>query len=66
MKNIGEAIEKAAKHLPEGFVINVMVERDGYDVSLIQFESPTISIDGGNGIVSDINEAICQANGFVD
>lgn len=64
---IDEAIQRAAKHLPDGYVINIQIEKDGYDVVLKNPDCSTIdSIDGGDGIRSDINEAICIANGFTD
>ncbi len=64
--SIGDAVEKAAKHLPNGYIVNIQVEHNGYNVMLEHPDgSETASIDGGDGIRSDINEAICIANGFV-
>ena len=32
--SIGEAINKAAKHLPPGWIISIEIEKDGYGVVL--------------------------------
>lgn len=62
---LDEAIERAAKHLPDGWLISIRIEHDGYAVELNRPDgSDAGSIDGGDGIRSDINEAICIANGF--
>lgn len=65
-KWLGEAIEKAAKHLPEGNMIMITIENGGYCVDLVGHkpDEVTFNIDGGDGIISDINEALCIANGF--
>ena len=62
--SMDEVIQKAAQHLPKGYVISINIEHEGYGVEL---ETPTgeiMSSDGGDGIISDVNEAICEANGF--
>ncbi|MCK5127667.1 MAG: YqaJ viral recombinase family protein [candidate division Zixibacteria bacterium] len=62
--SMDEVIQKAAQHLPKGYVISIKIEHEGYDVEL---ETPTgeiMSADGGDGIISDVNEALCEANGF--
>jgi hypothetical protein len=62
---LDDAIERAAQHLPEGWLISIHVENGGYDVELKgPNDTDASSIDGGDGIRSDINEAICIANGF--
>jgi hypothetical protein len=58
-----EVVEKAAKHLPEGYVIDIQIEKDGYGVGLIT-KNGRLQLDGGDGIISDINEGICVANEF--
>ncbi len=65
-QTLDETIDKAAKHLPEGYSINIQISKDGYDVGLDRPDGSTIdTVDGGDGIRSDINEAICIANGFI-
>jgi len=64
-ETIDEMLERAAKYLPKGFTITIDIEKDGYNVSLTKPNGFTIvSIDGGDGLRSDINEGICIANGF--
>ncbi len=63
-QTIDDAIEKAAQHLPLGYVVNIEIERNGYNIELEKPDSTTQNIDGGDGICSDITEAICVANGF--
>jgi len=58
------AINKAAKHLPKGFIVNIKIEHEGYCVELEGAGGSCSNVDGGDGIISDINEAICIANGF--
>ena len=64
--DLDSAINKAAEHLPRGYKVNIQVEHAGYNVELIKPDGSSIdSVDGGDGIRSDINEAICIAHGFV-
>jgi hypothetical protein len=66
-ENIDAAIDKAAEHLPEGWEINISIERHGYGVSLSKPDGSDVSnVDGGDGLRSDIDEAIRIANGFVE
>lgn len=59
---IGIAINKAAKNLPEGYRVNIMIENGGYDVELeSQKTLDLISICCGDGIVADINDAVMTA-----
>lgn len=60
----GAVINKAAKHLPEGYCINIKVMLEGYGVELEYPDGREIEIDSDGGIIGDINEAICIANGF--
>jgi hypothetical protein len=60
---LGDMVERAAKHLPEGYIIDIQVEKDGYGVGLIT-ENGRLDLDGGDGMISDINEGISVANGF--
>lgn len=62
---ICEVIEKAAQHLPIGWILCIKIEKDGYDVEIEHPDGNSVSVDGGEGIISDINEAICVANGFI-
>jgi hypothetical protein len=55
------AIEAAAEHLPEGFRVIIAVEKNGYGVYLEDEDGNEISIDGGDGMRSDVWEAIDQA-----
>jgi hypothetical protein len=55
------AIEAAAENLPEGFRIMIAVEKNGYGVCLEDEDGNEISIDGGDGMRSDVWEAIDQA-----
>jgi len=60
---LGDMVERAAKHLPEGYIIDIQIEKDGYGVGLIT-ENGRLDLDGGDGMISDINEGISVANGF--
>ena len=62
-ETMDEAISKAAKYLPEGHIVFIRIEKDGYEVILEDDEFCTQTIDGGDGIKSDINEAILIARG---
>lgn len=62
--SMGEVVNKAAKHLPTGYRVLIVVEHEGYDVRLEYPDGETVSVDGGDGIIGDVNEAICIANGF--
>lgn len=63
--SIDEVVNKAAEHLPRGYVINIMVEHEGWAVTLEKPNGTVIdNIDGGDGLISDVNEALCIANGF--
>ena len=55
------AIEAAAEHLPEGFRVIISVEKNGYGVYLEDKSGAEIDIDGGDGMRSDVWEAIDQA-----
>jgi hypothetical protein len=55
------AIEAAAEHLPEGFRVIIAVEKNGYGVYLEDKSGAEIGIDGGDGMRSDVWEAIEQA-----
>jgi len=61
---VDEVIEKAAKYLPYGYTIHIQIEKDGYNVELEEPDTNCINADGGDGIRSDINEAICMACGI--
>jgi hypothetical protein len=55
------AIEAAAEHLPEGFRVIIAVEKSGYGVYLEDESGAEVDIDGGDGMRSDVWEAIQQA-----
>ena len=59
---LDEVIEKAAEYLPTGWTISIKIEKDGYGVELESPDGDEFSPDGGDGMRSDINEAICIAN----
>lgn len=61
---IGECMELAAEHLPDGYEIKISVEKHGYGVHLENPDCEGISLDGGDGARSDIIEGINLANGF--
>ena len=62
---LDEVIQKAAKHLPEGHTISIEIEKDGYNVVLHSPGSTGKTFDNG-GIIGEINDAICWANGFYE
>jgi len=65
--SIDVAIERAAQHLPDGCTITIEIENGGYNVALSTPDRGSISsVDGGDGIRSDINHALSVANGFDD
>ena len=57
------AIDKAAEYLPIGFRVVIEVEKDGYGVYLEDNNGNKTPIDGGDGMRSDVWEAISQARG---
>ncbi len=63
-EDITDVIERAAQYLPDGYNVKINIERDGYEVELEDDHWKLTSVDGGDGIISDINEAICIAHGF--
>ena len=60
-KTMDIAIQEAAEHLPEGFRVIIAVEKNGYGVYLEDELTNEIAIDGGDGMRSDVWEAIDQA-----
>ena len=60
-KTIHEAIEAAAEHLPYNYRVIIAVEKHGYNVLLEDKTGTQIEIDGGDGMRSDVWEAIQQA-----
>lgn len=61
-ETMDEAIDAAAEHLPQGYSINIMVERHGYGVCLLNRDSgEETELDGGDGMLSDVYEGIEQA-----
>lgn len=57
------AIDKAAECLPWGFRVIIEVEKSGYGVYLEDDNCNKTPIDGGDGMRSDVWEAIKQARG---
>ena len=55
------AIEAAAEYLPEGFRVIIAVEKNGYGVYLKDESGDKLDIDGGDGMRSDVWEAIQKA-----
>lgn len=58
---IGKAIEEAAKDLPEGFTIKIEIEKHGYGVHLVDGHYREYDLDGGNGLISDIEQGLAKA-----
>jgi len=57
---------KAAKHLPDGWEVRICIEKYAGTVELVDPDGNVTNIEGGNdsGIVGEVNDAICIANGF--
>ncbi len=62
---VDECIELAAEHLPAGQEVTISVEKHGYGVKLEDPKCNEFRVDGGDGIRSDIIEAVNKANGFI-
>lgn len=60
----GAVINKAAKHLPDGYILHLMIEKSGYGIELESPDGRKTSIDCDGGIIGELNEAIAIANGF--
>jgi len=45
-ESLGAAIELAARDLPAGYVIRLMIEKDGYSVRLVLPDGMVADIDG--------------------
>lgn len=63
---LGKAIEEASKGLPKGFKIIIEIENSWYNVTLKtnRFGDLDIDLDGGNGLISDIESGIRIAKQF--
>lgn len=61
--SMGEVINKAALHLPEGYTLRIDIENGGYGVTLFKPDQSFQFMDS-DGIIGEINDAICIANGF--
>lgn len=68
MKTIDEAINYAAKELPEGCILNIKIEKHGYDVELDvpadDYTLHTISISEGD-IIDDILVGVDRAKEYL-
>lgn len=62
--DFNSAIEKAAVHLPEGYSIHVQIEKGGYGVELEFPNGLRESMVSGDNLLTDLNDALCEANGF--
>lgn len=64
--SMGEVVNKAAKHLPDGWEVRICIEKYAGTVELVDPDGNVTNIEGGNdsGIVGEVNDAICIANGF--
>lgn len=49
-ESIGAAIESASRDLPAGYVIRLMIEKDGYSVRLVLPDGTVADIDGESTI----------------
>lgn len=58
---IDQAIDEVACHLPKNYMVNIFIEKDGYDVKLEDDEYNDFDVDGGYGIRSDIHAALIMA-----
>lgn len=56
-----EAIDLAAQHLPSCYRVFIVVELGGYDVYLEDPHGNELPVDGGDGMRSDVAEAINMA-----
>lgn len=63
-QSLDEVVEKAAQHLPSGYSADISITKHGYGVVLITPDCEEKQCDGGDGLISDVNEAICIAHGF--
>ena len=61
--SMGEVINKAAEHLPNEYSIIIEIEKDGYDVRLMNSHGLERTFDG-DGIIGQVNDAIQYANGI--
>lgn len=61
-----DAIDAAAEHLPKGYRVMIAIERHGYGFHLETPDCDEVDIDGGDGLRSDVWEAIRKANGVND
>ena len=58
-ETMDQAINEAAKSLPKGYVIKICIEKDGYNVEMDLSSGEKVeSVDGGDGLRSDVWEAI--------
>ena len=60
-ETMDEAIEAVAQHLPKGYRVIIAVEHHGYGVHLEDILANEIYVDGGDGMRSDVWDAIHQA-----
>lgn len=56
--DLTQAVNLAAEKLPVGYEIIITVEKNGYGVVLCDKYCKESNVDGGDGLVSDILEAI--------
>ena len=62
-----DVAEIVCKHLPVGYQIAIIMEKDAAWVDLIDTYGNTIDIDGADrSLYEQVNEAICNANGFLE
>lgn len=64
--DFNSAIEKAGVHLPEGYAIHLQIEKGGFGVELEFPNGIREAMVSGDNLVSDLNDALCEANGFSD
>lgn len=61
---LDDAINAAAEHLPAGYELKITIEKNGYSAVLDDPHCQETALDGGDGIRSDIWQAIMLANGL--
>lgn len=61
--SLGEAVERVAEYLPDGWQINIVLEKGSAWVKLIDPNYTEIDIDGADMTLSEqVNDALCKAN----
>lgn len=62
----GEAINKAAECLPEGYQLKICIEQGAAWIELLRPDGETTSFIDCDGLIDEINTAIKFANGIFE